>query len=232
MSSDPTSATASTLVPPRLLSRTPHSTDSLEVSLHTLPKQLMREFRHVFRDEYLNFPTDTAMDTAAAAASAPADGNLVLLALPTNQRAREDLVAVGDHIEAEKDRLLNVFMDFGADLCQTIRARGYWADYIDPCSGLPMLTLNCNKVYSEVDGMECLLNYRAYNAGFCKILTHPRWGSAVYPATIFAYCSEDLAREVLGSYADAVMVPGDEGTPGGAGGGGAAEAMGDVKMEE
>jgi len=50
-----------------------------------------------------------------------------------------------------------------------------------------MISLNCNKVYSEVDGMECLLNYRAYNAGFCKILTHPRWGSAVYPATIFAY---------------------------------------------
>ena len=219
MSSAPAmaSSTASTLVPPRLLSRTLNSTDSLEVSLHTLPKQLLREFRHVFRDEYLNFLPDAgAMDTGAASTA----GNMVLLALPTNQRAREDLVAVGDHIEAEKDRLLNVFMEFGADICQKIRARGFWADYIDPCSGLPMLTLNCNKVYSEVDGMECLLNYRAYNAGFCKILTHPKWGSAVYPATIFAYCPEGVAREALGSYADAVLVPGDEGT------------AGDAKMEE
>ena len=225
MSSAPVVATstASTLVPPRLLSRTANSTDSLEVSLHTLPKQLLREFRHVFRDEYLNFSPDAgAMDESAVSATT---GNMVLLALPTNQRAREDLVAVGEHIEAEKDRLLNVFMEFGADICQKIRTRGYWADYIDPCSGLPMLTLNCNKVYSEVDGMECLLNYRAYNAGFCKILTHPKWGSAVYPATIFAYCPEDVAREALGSYADAVLVPGDEGTSGGDGGG-------DVKMEE
>jgi hypothetical protein len=31
-----------------------------------------------------------------------------LLAIPTNQKAREDLVAIGDHIEKEKDRLLNV----------------------------------------------------------------------------------------------------------------------------
>jgi hypothetical protein len=34
--------------------------------------------------------------------------NLELIAIPTNQRAREDLVAIGEHIEKEKDRLLNV----------------------------------------------------------------------------------------------------------------------------
>ena len=27
------------------------------------------------------------------------------------------------------------------------------------------------------------------NAGFCKILLHPVWGSAVYPATIFVVAS-------------------------------------------
>ena len=60
-----------------------------------------------------------------------------------------------------------------------------------------MISLNCNKVYSEVDGMECLLNYKSYNAGFCKILTHPKWGSAVYPATIFAYAPPDVVRDVI-----------------------------------
>lgn len=38
------------------------------------------------------------------------------------------------------------FMDFAKDFCQKIRREGYWADYIDPCSGLPMLTRGCNKV--------------------------------------------------------------------------------------
>jgi hypothetical protein len=96
-------------------------------------------------------------------------------------------------------RNLLQFIAFGKYLCEQLRAMGYWADYIDPCSGLPMISLNCNKVYSEVDGMECLLNYKAYNAGFCKILTHPRWGSAVYPATIFAHAPSDIVKSLIES---------------------------------
>lgn len=63
----------------------------------------MREFSHVFNDSYLRFQdNDTTMDVDGR------NSDLRLLAIPTNQKAREDLVAVGDHIEAEKDRLLNV----------------------------------------------------------------------------------------------------------------------------
>jgi hypothetical protein len=63
-----------------------------------------------------------------------------------------------------------------------------------------MLTKDCNKVYSEVDGMECLLNYKAYNAGFCKVLTHPKWGSSVYPATLFAYGKREAVLNMLQKY--------------------------------
>jgi hypothetical protein len=62
----------------------------------------MREFSHVFNDSYLTFQDDTM------AVDGSIKSELKLLAIPTNQKAREDLVAVGDHIEAEKDRLLNV----------------------------------------------------------------------------------------------------------------------------
>ncbi len=97
--------TSSTLLPPRLV-RTDHSTDdNLECSLHYLPKPLIREFGHVFNDDYLKF-------TATDFSTSPVDTSLRLLAIPTNQRAREDLVAVGDHIEQEKDRLLNVVSTF------------------------------------------------------------------------------------------------------------------------
>lgn len=63
-----------------------------------------------------------------------------------------------------------------------------------------MMTMNCNKVYSEVDGMETLLGYRAYNAGFCKILTHPAWGSAVYPATLFAHAPRQVVIDIMNAY--------------------------------
>mmetsp|Transcript_14771 Transcript_14771/g.27792 ORF Transcript_14771/g.27792 Transcript_14771/m.27792 type:complete len:201 (-) Transcript_14771:1945-2547(-) len=192
--------TESTLLPPRLLVRIEGGTDGLECSVHDLPKTLLREFRHVFQDEYLKCPLP--MSTVIVKTESTTEPS-VLIAIPTNQKAREDLVAVGTHIEKEKDRLLNVFISFGQDVCEKIRSRGYWADFIDPCSGLPMMTQNCNKVYSEVDGMECLLNYKSYNAGFCKILTHPKWGSAVYPATIFAHCPVNVAIDIVNSYPDA-----------------------------
>lgn len=71
-----------------------------------------------------------------------------------------------------------------------LRELGHWADYIDPCSGLPMVEReqgggSC--VYSEVDGALALRpGFRAQNAGCCKVLLHPKWGAAVYPATLFA----------------------------------------------
>lgn len=180
--------TSSTLWGPKQLTRLDDDgSDVVEVSLHTLPRPLQREFNHVFDERNLSLD---GIDESSAE----------FLAIPTNQQAMEDLVGVGDKVEAEKDRLLNVFMSFAKSFCQKICDKGYWADYIDPCSGLPMLTRNCNKVYSEVDGMECCLGYKSYNAGFCKILTHPKWGSAVYPATMFCYAPRQVVIDILDSY--------------------------------
>ena len=111
-------ATASTILPSRLVhipaDQQPEN-DNIECSLHYLPKQLLREFNHVFNEEYLKFSSvsessGTAMDVdmADGIGDNSNNGGLRLLAIPTNQRARADLVAVGDHIEQEKDRLLNV----------------------------------------------------------------------------------------------------------------------------
>ncbi|CAM9989064.1 unnamed protein product, partial [Discosporangium mesarthrocarpum] len=157
-----------TLVPPRM------TTQGLEVSLHTCPKSLMRELRHVF--------PGVSLDEC--------------LAVPTNQHAALDLVNIGDRVEGEKDRLLNSFIRFARAVCEFLRQQGYWADYIDPCSGLPMLS-GGNKVYSEVEGMQLLLQYQVMNAGMCKVLLHPAWGSSVYPASLFSTAPEHAIRWAL-----------------------------------
>jgi Methylmalonic aciduria and homocystinuria type D protein len=170
----------------------PHGSAAvLEVSIHApLPKPLQREVRHVF-GILLDDITTTTITTQ----------DDICVAIPTNQKAVVDLVSMrGEAVEAEKDRLLNVFMEFAATLCQEISALHYWADYIDPCSGLPMLTRHANKVYSEVDGMECCLGYRSYSAGFCKVLEHPIWGTAVYPATIFSNAPNEVVIRILEQY--------------------------------
>jgi hypothetical protein len=108
-----------------------------------------------------------------------------LLIIPTIQKSRVDTVRFGVEVEEEKDRCLEYFADFARPLCESLRSEGHWADYIDPCSGLPVMTPHCTRPYSEVAGFEHLLRYKTQNAGCCKILLHPRWGSSCYPATIF-----------------------------------------------
>lgn len=97
----------STIVEPRLACRRGIKEDPIECSLHTLPKPLLREFQHVFAEKYLEFNGDDAVMMDTTTYNATPQSNLELLAIPTNQQARHDLVAVGDEIEEEKDRLLN-----------------------------------------------------------------------------------------------------------------------------
>jgi hypothetical protein len=123
-----------------------------------------------------------------------------LLAIATMQRSKHDLVQIGENIEIEKDRCLENFMSFARALCDLIVkvpltaqpieedpniSKFYFADFIDPCSGLAMLHQESQKVFSEVDSAIQLLGYATQNCGCCKVLLHPNWGSAVYPATIF-----------------------------------------------
>jgi len=84
--------------------------NSLECSLHTLPKPLLREFTHVFGHKYKErhaFYWDRR-NNQNTQEEEEEEEELELLAIATNQRALKDLVAIGDDVEAEKDRLLHV----------------------------------------------------------------------------------------------------------------------------
>lgn len=69
-----------------------------------------------------------------------------------------------------------------------------------------MLTLQSNKVYSEVDGVELLLRYRCLSAGMCKILLHPVWGAAVYPASLFTNAPFEVVRDVLNKWPETNVI--------------------------
>ncbi|RHY42990.1 hypothetical protein DYB26_000994 [Aphanomyces astaci] len=153
------------------------TTSGLEVSVHECPRTMMRELVHVF-------PNTLKKDCN-------------VLAVVTNQRASVDLAQFGEEADKEKDRLLENFVKWAHEVAEALTAAGHWADFIDPCSGLPMLALNSNKVYSEVDGVEVLLRYNCLSAGMCKILIHPEWGAAVYPASLFTTAPSDLVLDIV-----------------------------------
>lgn len=120
-----------------------------------------------------------------------------LLVVPTCQRADMDLVATGDAVDAEKDRLLERFVRWAVAVCTRLSSMGHWCDYIDPCSGLPMMHKDTQTPYSEVEGLSLLLGYRTANAGCCKVVLHPKWGTSVYPATLFARAPAEAVDEAV-----------------------------------
>ena len=59
-------------------------------------------------------------------------------------------------------------------------------------------------VYGEVDALVTLLGYATANAGCCKVVLHPRWGSAVYPASLLTRAPLEEALAALRDAAAAV----------------------------
>lgn len=89
------------------------------------------------------------------------------------------------------------FVAFAKCVCDRLIDQGFWADYIDPCSGLPMIHKEGSNVYGEVQGLVTLLGYQTQNAGCCTIILHPVWGSSVYPASFFTKAPfDDLERAI------------------------------------
>lgn len=51
--------------------------------------------------------------------------------------------------------------------------------------------------YSEVEGLSVLLGFRTANAGCCKVVLHPKWGTSVYPATLFARAPREAVEAAI-----------------------------------
>jgi hypothetical protein len=158
--------------------------EGFEVAVVRPPRAFLNDLCSVF-------PTSVARDNAAAKAA--------LLCVPALQRSRVDICKLGPEVEAEKDRLLLSFTAF----CKAMRSTllkmepGCWADYIDPCSAFPVHEDQSASGYSEVDGLQVLLRFRTNQAGACKVVAHPEWGSSLYPATFFTTAAPENVRAAL-----------------------------------
>lgn len=96
--------------------------ERFEVSVHESPRMLLRELKHVFPSQFLN---KTIKSTT-------------ILTVITCQQSMMDLSQFGDEVDREKDRLLETFIVFAQHVTSQLIAQNHWADYIDPCSGLPV----------------------------------------------------------------------------------------------
>ena len=63
-------------------------------------------------------------------------------------------------------------------------------DYVDPSSGLLMISNNQNHIYNEITGATSLLigsneGYEIKQVGMCMTLSHKENGIDIYPASMF-----------------------------------------------
>ena len=149
-----------------------------ELSMHRPTRMLERELQHIF-------PT-----------SLPKCGAGQVLVIPTAQQAGIDLLGLSVEVAQEKDRLLERFVTFCKQLHETLKTRGFWFDFCDPASGLPMFEAG-GSVFSDVECFERLRKYRTSQAGGCKVVYHPTWGSSFYPSTMFTNCPVDQFVQCL-----------------------------------
>lgn len=157
-----------------------HETHELEVTTVVATRAVLRELKAIF-------PSKKALSE--------------LVVVVTCQKSAMELVNWGDDVAVEKDRLLENFVAFAKDVVAGLTSEGFWADYIDPCSGLPAIAQESPAVYDEVAGCQALLKYDIHQTGPCKILLHPTWGSAVYPATLVTDAPLDRVSSLLDRYA-------------------------------
>uniref|UniRef100_A0A8D2QM53 Metabolism of cobalamin associated D n=1 Tax=Zosterops lateralis melanops TaxID=1220523 RepID=A0A8D2QM53_ZOSLA len=72
-----------------------------------------------------------------------------LTVLTVTQKTKHDMTVWSQEVEDEREMLLENFINGAKEICYAISSEGYWADFIDPSSGLAVsLKFNLISVFS------------------------------------------------------------------------------------
>ena len=104
------------------------------------------------------------------------------------------------HIEIEKQRLRCIFMKFACDVAFDLRDQNYPADLIDPRTGYPLLSRPGQIPHDDTAVVKTLLKYRVI-ANKCRVLVHPKWGTAVYPSILISAAPQIIIAQTIQSIA-------------------------------
>ncbi|MGD1912688.1 MAG: methylmalonic aciduria and homocystinuria type D protein [Rivularia sp. (in: cyanobacteria)] len=101
------------------------------------------------------------------------------------QQSQFPLTESSPRIENEKQRLRAKFMRFACDVAFNLRDKNYLTDLIDPRSGYPLLSRPGQIPHDDTAVVKAILKYPMI-CNKCRVLIHPKWGTAVYPSIIIS----------------------------------------------
>lgn len=110
-------------------------------------------------------------------------GQLTVVSI--SQHTRNDMSAWSPDVEEERESLMASFVESAKEICKSLLAAGYWADFIDPSSGTAFFGPHTNSTLFETDERYNHLGFNVADLGCCKVISHRVWGSFAFVGTIF-----------------------------------------------
>lgn len=141
----------------------------VECAIQTCPELLRRDFESLF----------------------PEMSNSKLMILTVTQKTQNDMTVWSEEVETEREMLLEKFISGAKEICYALRAEGYWADFIDPSSGLAFFGPYTNNTLFETDERYRHLGFSVDDLGCCKVIRHSLWGTHVFVGSIFTNATPD-----------------------------------------
>lgn len=136
---------------------------TVECAVQSCPELLKKDFQSMFPE-------------------APSSGMMVVT---VTQKSRNDMTAWSAEVEQEREQLLAQFVDGAKEICLTLQSQGFWADFIEPSSGLAFFGSYTNNTLFETDERYRLLGFRIEDLGCCRVIRHSLWGTNAFVGTIF-----------------------------------------------
>lgn len=136
---------------------------SVECALQSCPELLKKDFQSMFPD-------------------APSSGMMVVT---VTQKTQNDMTSWSVEVEQEREQMLDKFVDGAKEICYALQREGFWADFIDPSSGLAFFGSYTNNALFETDDRYRHLGFQIEDLGCCRVIRHSLWGTHVFVGTIF-----------------------------------------------
>ncbi|XP_010136786.1 PREDICTED: methylmalonic aciduria and homocystinuria type D protein, mitochondrial [Buceros rhinoceros silvestris] len=124
-----------------------------------------------------------------------------LTVLTVTQKTKNDMTVWSPEVEDEREMLLENFINGAKEICYAICSEGYWADFIDPSSGLAFFGPYTNNTLFETDERYRHLGFSVDDLGCCKVIRHNIWGTHVVVGSIFTNAEPDspIMRKLSGN---------------------------------